>query len=290
MRPRRVRVTRRGRAAHRQPYGLGDVATSFSDAAIKSLIRAYTRETGVRNLQRQIAAVLRVVASKVARGQAGPAEIDGDFVAEVLGPERFTPEARQRTSLPGVATGLAWTPFGGEILFIETALIDSREEMILTGQMGDVMKESARIALSLVKSLGLGLPENKGLHIHLPAGAIPKDGPSAGITLVTSLVSLLSGRIVRQDLAMTGEITLRGVVLPVGGVTEKILAAKRAGITHIILPRQNQKDLHELDAGALAGLEFHPVESIEEVLELALPNLDLTPSCQASATAPAALA
>lgn len=255
--------------------GLSDLSTNFSDAAIKELIRAYTRESGVRSLQRQIAAVLRAIAAKVARGQDGPEEVDCAFVGEVLGPARFSPETRQRISLPGVATGLAWTPFGGEILFIEAALIESRDEMILTGQMGDVMKESARIALSVVKSLGFNLPEGKTLHIHLPAGAIPKDGPSAGITLVTSIISLLTGHTVRQDLAMTGEITLRGVVLPVGGVGEKILAAKRTGIDQIILPKPNEKDLHELDAEARAGQTFHPVETIDEVLKLALPELDL---------------
>jgi len=185
---------------------------------------------------------------------------------------RFIPVAKERTRIPGIATGLAWTPFGGEILYIESAAVDGKDEMILTGQMGDVMKESARIALSLLKGMGQTIPAGKGLHIHVPAGAIPKDGPSAGITMVSSIYSLLTNRVVRENLAMTGEITLRGVVLPVGGIKEKVLAAKRAGFTRIILPKLNAKDLKDIESDALKDLEFTFVEHIDEVLAFAFPN------------------
>ncbi len=252
--------------------GLEKTEISFDDDAIRQVIRYYTRESGVRNLQREIAAVLRTIASEVARGNQDSFEVDLDYIAEALGPIRHTPEIRERTSMPGVATGLAWTPFGGEILFIESALVDGKDEMILTGQMGDVMKESARIALSLIKSMGHRLPEDKGLHIHLPAGAIPKDGPSAGVTLVSSIISLLTGKPILEDLAMTGEITLRGVVLPVGGIKEKVLAAKRAGLTHILLPRLNAKDLADIDGEALGELRIDLIDNIEEVMKHAFPD------------------
>ena len=259
----------------RSANGLDGSDITFDDQAIIHVIRYYTRESGVRSLQREIAAVLRSIAASLARGEQDRFRVDPEFVTEALGPIRYLPEARQRINVPGVATGLAWTPFGGEILFMESALVKGREEMILTGQMGDVMKESARIALSLIKSMGHRLPENEGLHIHVPSGAIPKDGPSAGVTLITSLISLLSGKTVTPELAMTGEITLRGVVLPVGGIKEKVLAAKRAGIKRIILPRMNAKDLKDIEGGdTLSGIEIHLVENIEEVLSLAFPQED----------------
>ncbi|HNU75755.1 MAG TPA: magnesium chelatase domain-containing protein, partial [Deltaproteobacteria bacterium] len=173
---------------------------------------------------------------------------------------------------PGVATGLAWTPYGGEILFVESALVEGKDEMILTGQMGDVMKESARIALSIIRGATRPIQQGKGIHIHVPAGAIPKDGPSAGITLVTSLISLVTGKVVRENLAMTGEITLRGVILPVGGIKEKVLAARRAGITEIILPKMNEKDLSDIEPEVIQDLTIHYVESIGEVIELAFPD------------------
>jgi len=252
--------------------GLEGRDIEFSDNAIFHIISSYTRESGVRSLQREIAAVLRAIASEIARNQGEKFRVDRDFVEKVLGPVRYIPEVKERVSMPGVATGLAWTPFGGEILFVEAALVEGKEEMILTGQMGDVMKESARIALSLVKSMGHSLPPSTGIHIHVPAGAIPKDGPSAGITIVTSIVSLLTRTKVSDNLAMTGEITLRGAVLPVGGIKEKILAAKRNAITRVILPKMNEKDLREMDEDAIKDIDLFFVSTIEEVLELAFPK------------------
>ena len=252
--------------------GLDETPVTFRDEAVTHIIRHYTRESGVRNLQREIASVLRVIASRVARQGPSPFEIDREFIEEALGAVRFIPEVKERTRIPGIATGLAWTPYGGEILFVESALVQAKEEMILTGQMGDVMKESARIALSLIKGTACGLSEKASLHIHVPAGAIPKDGPSAGVTMVTSLVSLLTGQVVRENLAMTGEITLRGVVLPVGGIKEKVLAARRVGITEVILPRMNEKDLRDIESDARRDLTVHFVEGIDEVLHLAFPQ------------------
>jgi ATP-dependent Lon protease len=208
----------------------------------------------------------------VAKNEEGNFVVDRAFVEEVLGPIRYIPEVKQRGRMPGIATGLAWTPFGGEILFVESALVDGKDEMILTGQMGDVMKESARIALSIIKGASYPIEKGKGIHIHVPAGAIPKDGPSAGVTIVTSMFSLVTGKVVREDLAMTGEITLRGVVLPVGGIKEKVLAARRAGITEIIMPRMNEKDLRDIEPHVLKDLTIHYVDTIGEVIELAFPE------------------
>lgn len=252
--------------------GLVGYGIEFEDAAVAKIIRSYTRESGVRSLQREIASVLRVIASNVAREEKSDFHVDQEFVEQSLGPVRFLPETSGRIRIPGIATGLAWTPYGGEILFIEAAFVEGKEEMILTGQLGDVMKESARIALSLVKSSAPGIPGQRGVHIHVPSGAIPKDGPSAGVTMVTALMSLLSGRPVRDDLAMTGEITLRGVVLPVGGIKEKILAARRAGIHEIVLPRLNEKDLSDIEGKLLVDLNIHLVDTIDEVLALAFPD------------------
>jgi ATP-dependent Lon protease len=226
----------------------------------------------VRSLKREIASNLRLIASRVAKNGEESFVVDRAFVEEVLGPVRYIPEVKQRGGIPGIATGLAWTPFGGEILFVESALVDGKDEMILTGQMGDVMKESARIALSIVKGASYSIEQGKGVHIHVPAGAIPKDGPSAGVTIVTSLLSLITGKAVREDLAMTGEITLRGVVLPVGGIKEKVLAARRAGITEIIMPRLNEKDLRDVEPHVLKDLTIHYVDNIGEVIELAFPE------------------
>jgi len=252
--------------------GLAGRCIDFTDEAITHVIRHYTRESGVRNLQREIASVLRMIAARVARGCTDAFIVDEGFIENALGPVRYLPESKQRTRIPGVATGLAWTPFGGEILFVESALVEGKDEMILTGQMGDVMKESARLALSIVKAMGRSIDKEHGLHIHVPAGAIPKDGPSAGVTIVTSLVSLFTGKPVREDLAMTGEITLRGVVLPVGGIKEKVLAARRAGISTIVLPKMNEKDLKDIDSYVTSDLEIHLVESVEEVLAVAFPK------------------
>jgi ATP-dependent Lon protease len=252
--------------------GLTGRDIEFRYEAIVQIIGDYTKESGVRNLEREIASTLRVIASNVARGNCEQFVIDRAFIEEALGPVRYIPEAKDRIRIPGIATGLAWTPFGGEILFVESAVVEGKEEMILTGQMGDVMKESARIALSLLKGMGLSIPQGKCLHIHVPAGAIPKDGPSAGITIVVSIYSLLANKVVREDLAMTGEITLRGVVLPVGGIKEKVLAAKRSGLTRVLLPKMNEKDLKDIDADVIKDIELAFVENIDEVLKLAFPD------------------
>ncbi|HPR02465.1 MAG TPA: endopeptidase La [Deltaproteobacteria bacterium] len=252
--------------------GLAGRCIDFTDEAITHVIRHYTRESGVRNLQREIASVLRMIAARVARGCTDAFIVDEGFIENALGPVRYLPESKQRTRIPGVATGLAWTPFGGEILFVESALVEGKDEMILTGQMGDVMKESARLALSIVKAMGRSIDKEHGLHIHVPAGAIPKDGPSAGVTIVTSIVSLLTDTVVSDDLAMTGEITLRGVVLPVGGIKEKVLAARRAGITTIVLPKMNEKDLRDIEPYVIGDLTIHFVENIEDVLAIAFPG------------------
>jgi ATP-dependent Lon protease len=252
--------------------GLASRPIDFTDEAVSHIIRHYTRESGVRSLQREIASVLRGIASRVAKGSTESFSVDRGFIEAALGPVRYLPETKQRTGIPGVATGLAWTPFGGEILFVESALVEGKDEMILTGQMGDVMKESARIALSIVKSMGGAIEKDHGIHVHVPAGAIPKDGPSAGVTIVTSIFSLLKGIPVRPDLAMTGEITLRGVVLPVGGIKDKVLAARRAGITTVLMPKMNEKDLRDIEPYVTADLTIHFVENIEEVLAIAFPD------------------
>lgn len=252
--------------------GLTGRCVDFQDEALHHIIRHYTRESGVRNLQREIASALRMIAFQVAKGCEDGFKIDAPFIEKALGPVRFLPEAKERIRIPGIATGLAWTPFGGEILFVESALVEGKEEMILTGQMGDVMKESARLGLSLIKGMGCTIEKDHCIHIHVPAGAIPKDGPSAGVTLVTSIVSLLTNKVVREDLAMTGEITLRGVVLPVGGIKEKVLAARRAGFTNIILPKMNQKDLVDIEPYVTDDLTIHFVETIEDVLAIAFPE------------------
>jgi ATP-dependent Lon protease len=240
------------------------------------VIRAYTREAGVRQLEREIASICRGVAVRLAEGAAENVTVDAGTVATYLGPGKFFNEVALRTSLPGVATGLAWTPVGGDILFVEATKMPGDGKLLLTGQLGDVMKESAQAALSLVKSradvLGLN-PEifkKNDIHIHLPAGAIPKDGPSAGVTLFVALVSLLTGRRVRNDVAMTGEISLRGLVLPVGGIKEKVLAAKRAGISSVLLPNLNRKDLEEIPEAARKALRFEFLETVDQALVLAL--------------------
>ncbi|MGC9323889.1 MAG: endopeptidase La [Desulfomonilia bacterium] len=254
--------------------GLNDIRIELPDSSIEHIIHYYTRESGVRNLQREIASCLRVIASEVARCGGRDFCIDNDFVEKALGPLRYLPETMQRTRIPGIATGLAWTPFGGEILFVESAMVEGKDEMILTGQMGEVMKESARLALSIIKGMGHPIEKDHCMHIHVPAGAIPKDGPSAGVTIVTSIISLLTGKVVRDDLAMTGEITLRGVVLPVGGIKEKVLAARRAGITTVLLPKMNEKDLADIEGSVTKDLTIHLVENIEEILKFAFAETD----------------
>jgi ATP-dependent Lon protease len=256
--------------------GLKPEQASLSDAALARIIREYTRESGCRNLERQIGALLRRAAMRIAEGEVETVRFDAGDVAEVLGASRFENEVAQRTSVPGVATGLAWTPVGGDILFVESARMPGSGKLILTGQLGDVMKESAQAALSLVKAqateLGIDpkLFEQSDIHVHVPAGAIPKDGPSAGVAMFVSLASLMKRRSVRPDIAMTGEISLRGLVLPVGGIKEKTIAAARAGIRKVILPARNRRDLEDIPESARSVLEFVWVERVSEALEVAL--------------------
>ena len=256
--------------------GLTPDKAEISDRTLRAIIRDYTREAGVRQLEREIGAVLRNAAMRVAEGTAQHVRIESEDLAEILGPPRFEGEVAMRTSIPGVATGLAWTPVGGDILFIEATRVPGNGQLILTGQLGDVMKESVQAALTLVKarasSLGLepGMFAKSDIHVHVPAGAIPKDGPSAGVAMFTALVSLLINRTVRSDTAMTGEISLRGLVLPVGGIKEKVVAAARAGLSAVILPARNRKDYEDIPEGARNSLRFVWAERVEDVIEEAL--------------------
>ena len=258
-------------------HGLDIEKIHFAPGALELIIEEYTRESGVRSLTKKIAAVLRKLAWASASGEELPAEITPEQVRTYLGKTVYSRDKYQGNEHPGVVVGLAWTSVGGEILFIESSLQPGQTgKLTLTGSLGDVMKESATIALSYIRAhaleLGIDLEQlkDKEIHVHVPEGAIPKDGPSAGITMVTSLVSAITRRKVRAHLAMTGEITLRGKVLPVGGIKEKILAAKRSGITDIILCRENERDIEEIDARYLEGLTFHYVDEITEVLAFAL--------------------
>ncbi|MGD8758293.1 MAG: endopeptidase La [Deltaproteobacteria bacterium] len=259
-------------------HGLEPEQLTMTAGAIRRIISGYTREAGLRNMEREIAAVCRGVACVVAEGCKGPAHVKAGDLHRFLGPVRFRSEVNERISTPGVAAGLAWTQTGGDLLFVEAAKMKGKHALTLTGQLGDVMKESARAALSYVRShaQGLGIPEdfceNQEIHIHVPAGAIPKDGPSAGVTMLTALASLLTDKTVLRDLSMTGEITLRGQVLPVGGIKEKVLAAHRAGIKQIILPKWNEKDLGEVPKKVRKAIRFHFVETMDEVLKIALPQ------------------
>ncbi|HWF53673.1 MAG TPA: endopeptidase La [Solirubrobacteraceae bacterium] len=259
--------------------GLPKSRISFSDAALKAIVADYTREAGVRQLEREIGSVCRKVARQVADGTLTKRiSITEPRVRELLGRRRFFSETRRRTARPGVATGLAWTPVGGEVLFVEATAMPGKGGLTITGQLGDVMRESAQAALSWVRSaaseLAPELPDDwfatHDLHIHVPAGATPKDGPSAGVTIATALASLLSGRPVRSDVAMTGEITLTGQVLPIGGLKEKALAAQRSGIKTVIAPKRNQEDIEEIAPHLRAAIEFRFVEEIDEMLEIAL--------------------
>ena len=264
-----------------EEHGLKPEQLTISDKALEAVIDDHTREAGVRNLERKIAGVIRGIAVKVAEGEAGPFEVkDGDDLRPFLGPPRFSSEVAERTSETGVATGLAWTAVGGEILFIEATKMHGTGKLQLTGQLGDVMKESAQAAMSYVRTraedfhVPVDFLEKSDLHIHIPAGAMPKDGPSAGVTMMTALVSLLTQIHVRHDVAMTGEITLRGRVLPVGGIKEKVLAAHRAGIKRVILPERNAADLEEVPQEVRDDLEFVPVKKVDEVLANALEEPD----------------
>jgi ATP-dependent Lon protease len=261
-----------------EEHGLDPAQIELTDGALRTVIREYTREAGVRTLERQIGAIARKVAARVAADAAHTARVDAEQVHDYLGPPRVRAETQFRTSRPGVATGLAWTETGGDVLYIEAALLPGGSgQVILTGQLGSVMQESARAALSHIRQnardLGIS-PEFLGkqdIHIHVPAGAIPKDGPSAGVTMATAVVSAARGVPVRSDVAMTGEITLSGLVLPVGGIREKTLAARRLGIRTIILPAMNETDLSELPEDARKNMTFHPVQTLDEALAVALP-------------------
>jgi ATP-dependent Lon protease len=256
--------------------GLTESQISLVDDAILSIARSYTHEAGVRNLEREIGSVCRKVARAVTEGKTEQTVVTAAKLRELLGPEKFFSEVAERTQEPGVATGLAWTQNGGDILFIESTRMAGKKGLTITGHLGDVMKESAQAALSYVRSrsdrLGVSSDffENCDLHIHVPAGAIPKDGPSAGITIATSLASLLTGRPVHSHIAMTGEITLRGKVMPIGGVKEKVLAARRAGITTVILPKRNEKDMEDVPANVRQEIQFRFVETMDDVLDVAL--------------------
>jgi ATP-dependent Lon protease len=259
-------------------HGMRAKQLKFDTSALTLLIHSYTREAGLRNLEREIASICRGVAKEIVDGLTKPVRITAKKVPKYLGPIKYFAEIAERTAETGVATGLAWTPVGGDILFIETTKMKGKEKLILTGQLGDVMKESAEIALNYVRSKAedLSIPENftdnTDIHVHVPSGAIPKDGPSAGVTIYTSLVSLFTDKPVRSDIAMTGEITLRGLVLPVGGIKEKVLAARSAGVKHIILPAKNEKDLDELPENVKEELTFHFVNKMDQVIKLALTN------------------
>ncbi|MGO8674021.1 MAG: S16 family serine protease, partial [Capsulimonadaceae bacterium] len=263
-------------------HGLSAEQLAFEDAAVKAVIRGYTREAGVRNLERELAAICRKVTRGFAEGRTDPMVVDVKQVQEYLGAPRFEyEEIAERTELPGVVTGLVWTPVGGDVVFIEASQMSGGRGLQLTGQLGDVMKESAQAALSYVRSHAKDLhikPDFYGktdLHIHVPAGGVPKDGPSAGVTMTSAIASLLSGRPVKPALAMTGEVTLSGKVLPVGGIKEKVLAARRAGIKTVILPDRNKKDLLEdIPEELRRDMSFIFARTIDEVLDAALLPMD----------------
>jgi ATP-dependent Lon protease len=261
----------------RERNGLLEDEVSIGDDVVQLVVSEYTREAGVRQLERELGKILRKTATKIASGAVEPpVAVDADVVRDALGRQRFYQEAAERTAVPGVATGLAVTGTGGDVLFVEATSMDGGNDLVLTGQLGDVMKESARIALSYIRSHAeeLGVePEafkDKTFHVHVPAGAIPKDGPSAGITMSTALASLLSDRPVKHTVGMTGEVTLQGRVLPIGGLKQKVLAAHAAGLTDVIIPERNRADLDDVPADVREAMSFHPVMTLGEVLDLAL--------------------
>jgi ATP-dependent Lon protease len=273
----KVEIARRHLISHQlEEHGLKKDQIKLSKKVLSKIIESYTRESGVRTLNRRIAALMRSVAKKVAIGTAYDPKIEPDDLSDILGPTTFSPDIYQSTNRAGVAIGLAWTQVGGAILFVETSLSKGSGKLILTGNLGDVMKESATTALSFIKAnaeklgVDIGDVSKTDIHIHIPEGAIPKDGPSAGVTMLAALTSAFSNKKVKPRLAMTGEITLRGKVLPVGGIKEKILAAKRAGMKEIILCQLNQKHVEDINPDYLKGLSFHYVETMQEVLDLAL--------------------
>ena len=259
----------------RENHGLSEQQLSFARNTLRVIINKYTREAGVRNLEREIASVVRGVAKEIVDKKISKRRVSSRMVSRYLGPERFYSEVAERVARPGVATGLAWTPVGGDILFIEATSMKGKGGLSLTGKLGDVMKESASAALSYLRSnagdLGINEEffEKSDVHIHVPAGAIPKDGPSAGITMFSALYSLYSGRCLKDNLAMTGEITLRGMVLPVGGIREKVIAAKRAGIETVIMPEKNRKDLEDIPKKNIEKMKFYFIKEVNELIDLA---------------------
>ncbi|MFC2055876.1 S16 family serine protease, partial [Chloroflexota bacterium] len=258
--------------------GLRPDEITFTDDGLQKIIRSYTREAGVRNLEREIGSICRKVVTQIAEGKSAVIEITPEQAKELLGRPRYfsDEEIANRTSVPGVATGLAWTPFGGDVLFIEATRMPGGNGFQITGSIGNVMQESAQAALSYVRSKAESLElqrdffKKSDIHLHIPAGAQPKDGPSAGVAIATSLVSLISGRSVRPDVGMTGEITLRGQVMPVGGIKEKVLAAHRSGLKTVILPKRNEADLEDIPEEVRQDLQFVYTETIEDVLTAAL--------------------
>jgi ATP-dependent Lon protease len=260
----------------REHNGLREEQCEISEAALRAIAATYTREAGVRQLEREIGRVMRGVALQVAEGTATQVRVEEDALEALLGPATAEHEVALRSGQTGVATGLAWTPMGGDILFIEAMRVAGSGRLILTGQLGDVMKESAQAALTLVKSqatslnLAADLFEHVDVHLHVPAGAIPKDGPSAGVAMFVALASLFGDRPVRHDVAMTGEISLRGLVLPVGGIKEKVLAAQRAGVTTVLLPARNRKDLHDVPESTRQALRFVWLDHVDGAIEAAL--------------------
>jgi len=268
--------------------GLSDEQVEFTDEGLQAIIRNYTREAGLRRLERAIARVTRKVTLRFAENQTDKVSVTPDVLSEMLGPEMFLPEQMRKAVPPGVVTGLAWTEAGGDVLYIESALLPNGKGLTLTGQLGEVMQESAKIAQSYIWSHAADLgvdPEtikNSGVHVHVPAGAIPKDGPSAGVTMTSAMASLYSGLPARNDIAMTGEVTLAGLVLPIGGVKEKVLAARRAGIQRVVLPQGNKKDLRDLPDHVRQEMQFHFVDRVEEVLSLVIPGINVRPLAIAS--------
>jgi ATP-dependent Lon protease len=261
----------------RERNGLNEDEVMIEDDTIRLVVSDYTREAGVRQLERELGTILRKTATRVASATVEPpVDVDQAVVRDALGRQKFFQEAAERTAVPGVATGLAVTGVGGDVLFVEATSMEGNGELVLTGQLGDVMKESARIALSYVRSHAeeLGLEseafKDRTFHVHVPAGAIPKDGPSAGITMSTALASLLTHRPVKHTVGMTGEVTLQGRVLPIGGLKQKVLAAHAAGLTDVIIPERNRADLDDVPADVRDAMRFHPVMTLDEVLEHAL--------------------
>jgi ATP-dependent Lon protease len=261
----------------RERNGLREDEVEIADPVIQTVVSEYTREAGVRQLERELGKILRKTATRIASEQVDPpVVVDLDVARDALGRQRFYQEAAERTAVPGVATGLAVTGTGGDVLFVEATSMDGGGDLTLTGQLGDVMKESARIALSYIRSHSdeLGIEhdvfKDRMFHVHVPAGAIPKDGPSAGITMATALASLLSERPVKHTVGMTGEVTLQGRVLPIGGLKQKVLAAHAAGLTDVIIPERNRADLEDVPEDVREAMSFHPVMTLGEVLDLAL--------------------